>query len=227
MELTGVLIANKGNDVCFEFKFPDSEVLEYYHIKTFKNGKVKLVFQTDRHEQIPVYMIPLEDTDNYWGLRAELDEPQFAVYDYKNAKQITAFLDEIRYQKEEGDSSHYFYYGVAIETAITQPDGTTIPHIHSSICGFLDEKGNLSSQIYDTESNTFYNSYMYGPSTLSPNFAKLVNLLQVGYEDLYYQKDEKINNTLSYLYTYPNLSDKPKTYKEKEKILKFEPRKKM
>ena len=226
MELTGMLIANKGKDICFEFEFPDTNVPEYYHVKNFKN-RSKLVFKTNRHEDVPVYICTLEDTDDYWALQAGLNEPQFAVYDYKKVKQITTFFDEVCYQVEEGDPSHSFYYGLAIETDIKQPNGTTTPHIHSSICGFLDENGNLSSQIYDTESNTFYSSYMYGPNTLSPNFSKLVSLLSAGYEELYYEKDERVNNTLSYLYASPNLSEKPKKFKEGNKILKFEPRKKM
>ena len=227
MQLTGMVIANKGKDICMEFQFPDTDVLEYYHLKTLANGETKLVFKTNRHEPVPVFMCTLEDTEDYWGLQLGTSEPQYAVYDYKNVKQITTFFDEIRYQYEDGDPSHSFYYGMAIETDIKQPDGRTTPHIHTSICGFLDANGDLSSQIYDTESHTLYSSYMYGPNTLSPNFKKLVNLLTVGYEKLYYEKEEKINNTLSYLYTNPNLSVKPKNYKEGEKVLKFESRKKM
>ena len=227
MQLSGMLLANKGKDMCLEFKFPDSEVLEYYHLKNLDNGKTKLVFKTDHNKPIPVFICTLEDTEDYWGLQLGTTEPQYAVYDYKNAKQITTFFDEIRYQYEGGDPSHCFYYGMAIETDIKQPNGRTTPHIHTSICGFLDANGDLSSQIYDTESHTLYSSYMYGPNTLSPNFKKLVNLLTVGYEELYYEKEEKINNTLSYLYTNPNLSVKPKNYKEGEKVLKFESRKKM
>ena len=227
MQLTGMLIANKGRDICFEFQYPDSEILEYYHVKTLDNGKTKLAFKTDRHAEIPAFICTLENTEDYWAIQIGTQDPQYAIYDYKKAKQITTFFDEVCYQYEGGDPSHCFYYGMAIETDIKQPNGTDTPHIHTSICGFLDENGNLSSQIYDTESHTLYSSYMYGPNTLSPNFKKLIDLLTVGYEELYYEKDEKINNTLSYLYDNPNLSEKPKDLKKGEKVLEFKPRKKM
>lgn len=227
MELTGMLIANKGKDICFEFKYADSEVLEYYHVKTLDNGKTKLAFKTDRHSEIPAFICILDNTQDYWAIQIGIDQPQYAIYDYKKAKQITTFFDEVCYQEDAGDFPHTFYYGLAIETDIKQPNGTTTPHIHTSICGFLDENGDLSSQIYDTESHTLYSSYMYGPNTLSPKFKKLINLLTVGYEKLYYEKDEKINNTLSYLYDNPNLSEKPKDFKEGEKVLDFNLRKKM
>jgi len=106
MQLTGMLIANKGRDICFEFQYPDSEILEYYHVKTLDNCKTKLAFKTDRHAEIPAFICTLENTEDYWAIQIGTQEPQYAIYDYKKAKQITTFFDEVCYQYEGGDPSH-------------------------------------------------------------------------------------------------------------------------
>ena len=225
MELTGLLIANKGNDVCFEFMHPNNEIPEYYHIKIDEDNKSKLVFKTDYNSEIPLFICSLDNTEDYWAIQMGIEDKKYAVYDYKENKMITTFLDEVRYQ--EDSPNHYFYYGIAIETEITQPDGTKTPHIHSSLCGFLDGKGNLSSQIYDIESNQLYSSYQYGPDTLSPKFNELVLNITKGYEQLYYEKEYHTDEVLNYMYQNPNMSEKPKDYKEGNRVLDFKPRKKV
>ena len=133
----------------------------------------------------------------------------------------TKIIDEVTYQ--ENDSYHTFYYSLAIESEIEQFDSSKENHIHTSICGFIDKDGNLSSQIYDIESNAFYSSYMYGPDTLSPRFYDLVKKLTKEYEKSYYEKFDHIDAVLNYMYENSNMSEKPKDYKDGKKILEFKP----
>lgn len=226
MEYTGIIIANYGKDYLFEFTFYDSNIPQYYHIKDDGNCS-KLVMETGRFDDVPLIVTPMKDTDDYWLLETTIGEPQYAVYDYKNAKIITTFVDEVCYQNDGGDPSHSFYFGYAITTRVKQPDGTNTAHIHTTLCGFLDKDGNLSSQLYDTESNQFYSSYEYGPDTLANNFNELVNLLSEGYNKLFYEKNDKIDSVLSYMYSNPNMSEKKKNYKDDKKILEYKPRKKV
>lgn len=225
MELSGMLIANCGKDICFEFMHENSNIPESYHIKVLDDKTAKLVFKTDYKASIPSFICKSDDTDEFWYIQLGIQNKKYAIYDYKNNKIISNYFDEVRYQNNGND--HSFYYSLGIEREVSYSNDIKIPHIFSSLCGFLDEKGNLSSQIYDTQSNVLYSSYMYGPDTLSPKFCELVRNVTDGYERLYHEKYEHIDDVLSNMYYNCNMSEKPKNYKEGSKILDFSKRKKM
>jgi len=227
MQLTGMLVNDNGKDICFEFEHFDNNVFEYYHVKNYDNGVSKLILNTRHSDDIPLAICTLDDTDDYWLLKTVCDTPQYAIYDYKKAKIISTFLDEIQYQDYGGDPSHVFYYSLAVKSDVKQYDGKKVSIMHTNLCGFLNKDGNLSSQIYDTSANLLYNSYIYGPDTFSPNFNELILSLTNKYEDTFYSDEEHINEVLSYLYSNPNLSEKPKNIDDNKKILKYRPRKKV
>lgn len=225
MNLSGLTVANEGKDICFEFMHKNSSVPESYHVKVYNNKKCRLAFRTNYKLEVPMSICRLDDTDDYWLIQMGKDDKKYAIYDYKNLKMISNFFDEVTYQ--ENDSYHTFYYSLDIESEIEQFDSPKEKHIHTSICGFIDKDGNLSSQIYDIESNAFYSSYMYGPDTLSPRFYDLVKKLTKEYEKSYYEKSDHIDAVLNYMYENSNMSEKPKDYKNGKKILEFKSRKKV
>ena len=224
--LTVFQIYNNGKDMLLAFKYNRCKSLEYYHIRNYDDGTSKIIFKTDRKSEIPLSIGAFKSTEDYWVIEmASKNDEKYAIYDYKENKMISTFFDEVTYL--EDNPYHAFYYSLNIESEITNPDGSKKPYIHSTLCGFLDEKGNLSSQIYDTESNAFYSSYMYGDDTLSSKFNELVTNLTKEYEKAYYSKDDHIDDVLDYMASYPDMSEKPKNYKESNKILEYKPRKKV
>lgn len=225
MDLTGLVVADNGSDLCYEFMHHDSNQPETYHVKIYDNKKAKLVFKTDYKSEIPLSICMMEDTQDYWLIEMGTEHKKYAIYDYKNVKMISTFFDEINYLTDS--PYHSFYYSLNIESDIETYDGSKQLQTYSSLCGFLDEKGNLSSQIYDAEANKYYSSYLYGPDTLSPKFNELVKKVTKDHEEAYYVKDDEINEVLCYMYENCDMSEKPKNYKEKNKVLEYKPRKKV
>ena len=221
MELKESFINDNKTDVSFGFKYPDSEYLEYYHIKIKDNGKAKLVLKTSRNDETPLKISKVLSNPNYWIFETLTGKKQYAIYDYIEERFKTTFLDEIVFLEDKDlINNHAIYYEADIDVEFE--DGTY--ETYTSLCGFLDMDGNFSSQILETENEFVYDTYAYGPNTLSKMFLSLKSKLET---EAIYKIEEKSNRLLmlrTELHNNYDMSDKPVKLKKDAKILEFKPK---
>jgi hypothetical protein len=209
------------SNVCLAYRYEDSDALEYNHV-SLDNNTSELVFFTERFDETPLFVLEAEENKNYWIIGVQKDTPEYAVYDYRRKKIITGFFNEVRVLDDYESDNHCIYF----EKYIYDDEDDYFKNKLSSVCGFLDDKGNFSSQVLDTGTQILYNSYNLGGNTLSKNYYLFLDKLQEYYCLIQDEKDNDINYIVSYLFSNPNLSEKPKNY-SKNKIVEFKPRKKV
>ena len=167
MELKESFVDLEKENSCFGFKYKDSEILEYYHVKSY-DEKAKLVLKTGRNDDIPIKISLVMANPNYWVFETITNSPQYAIYDYKRSKIVTQFFDELIFLKDDDlINNHAIYYSMDICNLFENSNGEVEPYVYTNLCGFLDKECNFSSQILETENAMLYDSYMYGPNTLS------------------------------------------------------------
>lgn len=218
MELEEMFHTAKYQDICFGFRIPDAKVLQYYHIKKKADGNYKWILKTNPFDSVPIAIRKVAEHSNFWIFEAVKENPEYAIYSVDEARMLTNYLDEISFNLEENPYHHFAYFCKYIASNVEE-DSEEI--IHTSLCGFIDQEGNFSSQILDTESETLYDSYSLGENSLSKRFVTFVDQLTKSYETKYYEKEEEIDQTIEYLFNNYNLSQRPVNYPKKAKIISF------
>ena len=219
MELVETFINPEETDACFGFKYPDSEYLEYYHVKSYDN-KTKLVLKTSRHDSDPLKISPVYDIPKYWVFIKTTFPNEYAIYNYETTQFKTIFFDELTFlSDEEKINNHAIYYSFDIVNRFEDKE-----EIFTSLCGFLDEECNFSSQILDTEHESFYEE-IYFKNTLSKRFGLLIADLYRQAKEEHDFKEDKLIGLRSYLYNSFSANNEEKEKKdEPAKILEFKKR---
>ena len=220
--LVETIISKDLKNYCFGFKYPDSEILEYYHIRCVDNY-CTLVKKTNRTAELPLKVRMIKDNDDYWLFETVSNCPQYAIYDYKNARMATNFFNRLEFLDYDSPY-HMAYFEVDIFSNIERDEDEIETVNHTTLCGFLDDQCNLSSELLDTERRVVYNSYMYGPTTLDRRFLELIDALKTKYLDDYFKNENEVNTILNTMYNCYNTSDRIEL-NGKAKILEFKPRK--
>lgn len=221
MKLSEFFYTPSYQDICFGFKIPDTEVLEYYHVQKQQNGSYKIVMKTNPFDSVPLSVIRIKEDPYLWLFQAMKNDPEFAVYLPEKSKVITNFFDEISFDLDI-NFHHYIYFCKYIYSDVKLDDERIKRIIHTSLCGYFDRNGNFSSQIFETEKKVLYNSYGLGSNSLSDDYKKFVDDLENEYLKQYNKDEMFINETINELFNNPNMSKVPVTKSPKmAKIIEF------
>ncbi|MBE6147550.1 MAG: hypothetical protein E7168_04380 [Firmicutes bacterium] len=221
-QLDEIFSSHNKKDICLAFKNDRDEINTYYHVQLQETGKYegeyKIVLKTNPNDDVPLRLTASIDED-FWFMEADRDDHiEYALYRPEDKKIITTFFDELMFLEEESPY-HYFYFCSDIYSyrPVDNPDGTTEEEkVHfSSLVGFMDREGNFSSQLLDTEKELYYDSYQLGGNSLSNRFHAFLNELQKKYQNEYMEKEDRVDQEISYLFSNCNLSNVPKHYKSK------------
>lgn len=195
------------------FKYEDSPNLEYYIIKNF-NGNTGVVNIFGRKNDVSITFRKTNIKCNVWPIEMHTELSSYVLYNFIEDRIIT-FPFNCLLDVEEKNLPHKFYYEVNVASNY-QEDGTDLYVVHSTLCGYLDENGYMSSKVLDSDS---LNTYKFNKKldTASNEFKNFLNQLTLMYAEKYKEKEEKILDSMERLL----VSDDP--YIEKQKVIKFKP----
>ena len=202
------------------YKMQGYDNLCYYVVKASNDGLCNVVGRLSPNNKPPLEFLAIKNNDKYWIVSTIENTPSFMLYDIEKNKQVSIAFDELVSLDREKRIEHRFYYSLDINSTVDEGNTKTLV-THSSLCGFLDDDANLSSDILDTESMKIYSAKMFGPNTKSDNFKNLIGILTKKYSDEYNRKQELVNEKLSIIYNAPSPDLIVETYDKPAKIIEF------
>ena len=211
MDISNYFYANNFEDIGILFSYPN-DTNKFYHLRK-DNNSYKVVFETDNDKKLIVNKI--EHNPNNWLIVTNEDLPQLMLYDVRKAKIISTTFDNLEVVND--NPIHKYYYEKILYTDDLEEAYLT------TLCGFLDKDGNFSSDILDMESdNLLYDGKIF-KNTLSADFNRLCEALELIYADKYYKKKQEIDIIIN------NLIETPCEQKEcgMAKIYHFDNRRKV
>ena len=228
-QLDEIFLSHNGKDVCLAFKNEEDEIPTYYHIQLQESekyeGEYKIVLKTNPKDSVPLRLTASIDEDLWFMEAVREDHIEYALYRPSDKKVLTTFFNELMFL-EEKSPYHYFYFCNDIYSyrEVCNQDGTQEEEkVHfTSLVGFMDRDGNFSSQVLDTEKELYYDSYRLGGNSLNNRFHAFLSELQKKYQNEYMEKEDRVEQEISYLFSSPNLSIAPKTSKTMGKIISFQ-----
>ena len=178
------------------FSLPKSNIVQYYVVKEDKEKDCRLVtLINNKKNSIHMNFLTIQNIKNLWVLQTEEDYPKYALYDPKKEDIISTSFDYLESVTKGSCPEHKLYYSINL-ASVSLEDNIQEILIHSKLCGFMDENGNFSSNILDTESGQCYKASFFGPNTLSENFKLLAGQLARKYDKEYHEKEDNIDNIL-------------------------------
>lgn len=203
------------------FESPKSDIPQYYVVKEDKEKDCRLVTLINNNKNsIPMYFVTIKNTSKLWVLQTDEQCPKYALYDPEKEDVISTSFDYLESVSESLCPEHKLYYSINL-ASVNYEDGVEEILIHSRLCGFMDEKGNFSSNILDTESGQCYKASFFGPNTLSENFKLLASQLVRKYNQEYQEKEDNINYILANMLNSHNEDPYIESTGSLAKIIKF------
>lgn len=228
MTLEECFYTKNKEDICFGFRILGLDTLKYYHVQKREDDIYKLKIATNPYDLETISIRQVKENQDVWVFekKTKNEELEYAIYDPKEARMLTCFFDELNFDIGANPYGHFAYVCNYISAEIESDNGVVEEVPLTTVAALIGRNGSFSSQILDTEDDKLYNSYFVNGTSTSKEYSILLASLHQKHLNEYLEKEERINNTLTYLFNNYNQSVEPSTKQNQKpaKILEFKPK---
>ena len=198
---------------CFTRYNEENNQYHSYHLQ-LDNGTFRLAADIVGNDKTNCRLIGTEK-DEFWLIEATTNEiTEVSLYDVYHHKILTPTFTEISFEQEESRILAF------VEKALyTKNQGKNI--YLASLMAYIDYEGKLVTPLYNPEKEETYDSRIYNFDENFKSFYSAIQIITQNFEKEYFEKSERVDQELAFLFSNPYTEEEMKLAKRKTKIINF------
>ena len=198
---------------CFTRYNEENNQYHSYHLQ-LDNGIFRLIADIVGNDNTNCRLTGTEK-DEFWLIEATTDGiTEVSLYDVYHHKILTPGFTEISFEQEESRILAF------VEKALyTKNQGKNI--YLASLMAYIDYEGKLVTPLYNPEKEETYDSRIYNFDENFKSFYSAIQIITQNFEKEYFEKSERVDQELAFLFSNPYTEEEMKLAKRKTKIINF------